>query len=472
VSFMKELTTPKLWPVFLVTSLGAFLVSLDLSIVNVAFPALMRAFPETSRAALSWVVTAYSIVFGSLLVIGGRTGDRLGLRKVFFAGLATFSLGSALCGAAPNVPLLVAGRALQGIGAAFLLPASVGLLLAAVRPEKRSQIVALWGGVGALAVATGPSLGSVLVAGPGWRSAFYLNLPVGLIAYVWGRRVLPNAPAPGGSARPDYLGALLLSSALSALTLAISEWGGRGAGDPLVWGSLVLAPLLAAAFFYRTAHHAAPVLDLSLFRSATFRIANLATLAYAMAFFAVLLGNILFLTEVWHYPITRAGLAVTPGPLVVAVVSGFAGRAAARVGFRAVLVPGSVCFAAALAWFALRVGAEPAYLAQWLPGTLLMGLGIGLTFPVLSAAAVSSLPPDRFGVGSAVNQTARQVGGAIGVAILVAIVGEPDGQISALAGFQHMWLYAAGMATLSGLIAVGLKPRPVSAPSFMRAVRA
>lgn len=456
---MKEPTAAKLWPVFLVTSLGAFLVSLDLSIVNVAFPALMQAFPETSRAALSWVVTAYSIVFGSLLVIGGRTGDRLGLRNVFFAGLATFTLGSALCGAAPNVPLLIAGRALQGVGAAFLLPASVGLLLAAVRPERRSQLVALWGGVGALAVATGPSLGSVLVAGPGWRSAFYVNLPFGLLAYVWGRKVLPRPAAQSGavSARPDYFGALLLSLALGALTLAISEWEGRGATHPLVWGALALSPLLAAAFIYRSAKHPAPVLDLALFRAPTFRIANLATLAYAMAFFAVLLGNILFLTEVWHYSITRAGLAVTPGPLVVAVVSGFAGRAATRLGFRAVLLPGSLFFAAALVWFALRVGAEPAYLAEWLPGTLLMGLGIGLTFPVLSAAAVSSLPPERFGVGSAVNQTARQVGGAIGIAVLVAILGEPDTQTSALHAFQKMWLYAASMATLSGLIAIALK---------------
>lgn len=468
---MKEPSPPaKLWPVFLVTSLGAFLVSLDLSIVNVAFPALMHAFPDTSRAALSWVVTAYSIVFGSLLVIGGRTGDRLGLRNVFFVGLGTFMLGSALCGAAPSVPLLIAGRILQGIGAAFLLPASVGLLLAAVRPEKRSQVVALWGGVGALAVATGPSLGSVLVEGPGWRSAFYINLPFGLFAFLWGRKVLPRLAAPSGSARPDYLGALLLSSALATLTLAISEWERRGAGHPLVWGALALSPLLAAAFFQRSATHPAPVLDLTLFRARTFRIANLATLAYAMAFFAVLLGNILFLTEVWHYSITRAGLAVTPGPLVVAAISGFAGRAAARLGFRAVLLPGSACFAAALAWFALRVGTEPSYLAEWLPGTLLMGLGIGLTFPVLSAAAVSSLPPERFGVGSAVNQTARQVGGAVGVAILVAILGEPSSEGSALSAFQTMWLYAAAMATLSGLIALGLKPAatpakiPASAP--------
>jgi EmrB/QacA subfamily drug resistance transporter len=447
--------TPPLWQVFLVTSLGAFVVSLDLSIVNVAFPALAKTFPEASRADLAWVVTAYSIVFGSLLVIGGRTADRHGLRPVFFSGLGTFALGSALCGIAPSVALLVAGRVLQGAGAAFTLPASVGLLLAAVPFDKRSQTVALWGGVGALAVATGPSLGALIVAGPGWRWAFYLNLPIGALAYLWGRRVLPNPHAARvQSEHPDYLGALILSLAVAAITLAISEGGSLGFRDPRVLLAAIMCPVLGLLFVMRSSRHAAPVLDLSLFRSRAFAVANLATLIYAMSFFAMLLGNILFLTDVWHYSIQRAGLAVTPGPLVVAIISGFAGRSAARIGFRAVLVPGSLLFASGLLWFAVFVGVEPAYLSQWLPGTLLVGLGIGLTFPVLSAAAVSSLPADRFGVGSAVNQTARQVGGSIGIAILVVILGShpPSLASEALSNFHELWFYGACMAILSGVV--------------------
>ena len=471
VSFMKELTDrnpasanplaqPALWQVFAVTSLGAFVVSLDLSIVNVAFPALARAFPDASRAQLAWVITAYSIVFGSLLVIGGRSADRNGLRRVFFAGLAAFTLGSALCGIAPSVALLITGRVVQGVGAAFALPSSVGLLLAAVPQSQRSQTVALWGGVGALAVATGPSLGALIVAHAGWRWAFYLNLPVGALAWLWGRKVLPN-PQPTRAAqaqRPDYLGALLLSLSVAAITLAISEGGAWGWRDPRIVLAALAAPLFAVLFVRRSGTHPAPVLDLQLFRARAFAVANLATLAYAMGFFAMLLGNILFLTDVWHYSIVRAGLAVTPSPLVVALVSGFAGRAAARFGFRAVLVPGSVCFAAGLSWFALQVGAEPAYLAQWLPGALLVGLGIGLTFPVLSAAAVSSLPADRFGVGSAVNQTARQVGGAIGIAILVVLLGTPSTREEALSHFHHLWLYCAAMAVISGGVASLLRP--------------
>ena len=177
--------------IFFVTALGAFMGSLDLSIVNVAFPALERAFSHDSRATLSWVLTGYAIVFGSLLVVAGRTADRLGSRRVFFFGLAVFCLGSFLCGVAPSVETLIIGRVVQGVGAAAMLPASLGLLLGAYSKERRSQIVSLWGGIGALAVATGPSLGAVLITGFGWRAAFYVNLPVGLVAWLLGRRVLP-----------------------------------------------------------------------------------------------------------------------------------------------------------------------------------------------------------------------------------------------------------------------------------------
>jgi MFS family permease len=189
-------------------------------------------------------------------------------------------------------------------------------------------------------------------------------------------------------------------------------------------------------------------------------VANVATFLYAMGFFAMLLGNILFLTSVWHYPILEAGFAVTPGPLVVAVVSGPAGRLASRVGFRTVLLAGFTVFVGGLVWFATRVGLEHDYLTTWLPGTLIIGLGIGLTFPVLSAAAVSSLHPNRFAVGSAVNQTARQIGGAFGVAVLVVVLGTPKDPWDALVHFQHLWWYAAGTAALSGLACTLISHEP------------
>jgi EmrB/QacA subfamily drug resistance transporter len=434
------------------------MASLDLSIVNVAFPALQRSFPHDSRATLAWVITAYTIVFASLLVTAGRTADRLGRRRIFFGGLGVFTLGSAMCALAPSVALLVTGRVVQGIGAAAMVPSSVGLLLGAFPAERRSQIVALWGGVGALAVATGPSLGAALISLGGWRWAFFINLPVGLAAWLLGRRVLTEARIEGSSARPDVAGVVLLIGALAALVLVISEGPDWGWTSARVLAGFAVVPLLGAAFVARSAHHPEPVLDLRLFSARSFSVANAAVVLYAMGFYAMLLGNVLFLTGVWHYSIMKAGLAITPGPLVVAAVSGPAGRLATRVGFRAVLVSGAVLLASGLAWYATRVGVQPAYLTEWLPATIVTGLGIGLTFPVMSAAAVSSLPGDRFAVGSAVNQTARQVGGSIGIAILVVVLGAPATAGAALAHFQHLWLFAAVMSALSGSVAVLLGP--------------
>src|ERR1700722_8191290 len=258
--------------VFFVTALGAFMASLDLSIVNVAFPALERAFSHESRAGLAWVITGYSIVFGSMLVIAGRTADRLGARRTFFAGLAIFCLGSALCGLAPSVALLVAGRLIQGSGAAAMLPSSLSLLLSAFPTEKRAQVVALWGGIGALAVATGPSFGAALITALGWRSAFYVNLPVGLVAWIVGRRVLSQAVGDQERSTPDYPGVVLLGGALAALVFAISEGSTWGWSDGRIIASFVGSVLLGALFIFRSSRHPEPVLDLGLFKARSFSV--------------------------------------------------------------------------------------------------------------------------------------------------------------------------------------------------------
>jgi EmrB/QacA subfamily drug resistance transporter len=453
--------TPRAGVVFVVTALGTFMASLDLSIVNVAFPDIEASYPDASSASLSWIITAYSIVFGALLVVGGRTGDRLGRKLVFQGGVVVFLLGSFLCGIAPNVASLVAARALQGIGAAFLVPASVALLIAAYPPERRMQIVAQWGGIGALAVATGPSLGAAIVSAGGWRWAFFVNIPVGLFVLFAGRRVLSESPRDDAARTPDYLGVVLMSLSLAALVLAVSEGSTWGWTDSRILGALTVALVGGAVFVHRTLHHDDPVIDPTLFQSRSFVLANSATVVYAAGFFAMLLGNILFLTGVWGYSIMRAGLAVTPGPMVVAIIAGPAGKLAARVGFRPVLLFGATCFAAGLGSYVVLVGPTANYLGTWLPGTLLVGVGIGFTFPVLSAAAVSSLPPARFAVGSAVNQTARQIGGALGIAMLVALIGSQRELADPIDGFEQLWLFAATTSVLSGVIGSFI-PRPTS----------
>ncbi len=322
-------------------------------------------------------------------------------------------------------------------------------------------MVALWGGVGALAVATGPSLGAAVITAGGWRWAFFINLPVGAAAWLVGRRVLGGTrPADLGPA-PDYLGVVLMTAALGALVLGVSQGPTWGWSSAPTLCSFAAAAVMGAAFAIRSAHHRRPVLDFGLFRTRSFSVSNAATLLYAMGFFAMLLGNILFLTSVWQYSILKAGLAVTPGPLVVAAVAGPAGKLAGRIGFRTVLLVGFTVFVIGLGWYATQVGLDADYVGVWLPGTLITGLGIGLTFPVLSASAVASLRQEHFALGSAVNQTARQVGGAIGVAALVVVLGTPRGVTEALAAFHHLWWYAAAMATLSGLCCALLPRRGV-----------
>ena len=438
------------WSVFAVTVTGAFIVALDLSIVNVAFPSIRHSFPSTSTATLSWVLSAYSVVFGALLLGAGRIADRSGRRRAFLRGLAVFTAGSIVCGLAPAAEVLIAGRVVQALGAALLLPASLALLLAASPPEARAAAVSLWGGIAALAVATGPSLGSLVIESGGWRWAFFINVPVAVVAAALARRSLAESRV--GGPPPDILGIAIVSVAVASIALAITQGGTWGWTSWRVIAAFVVGLVLGALAIRRSSRHTAPAIDLRLFESRTVVIANAATFAYAVGFFAMLLGNVLFLTTVWHYSTLRAGLAITPGPLVVALLSGPAGRAATRIGYRPVLVAGGLTFAAGELWYAAFVTPAPQYLAVWLPASLLVGLGVALSFPVLSAAAVAGLPADRFASGGALNQTCRQIGAVLGVALLVAVLGRPSGLDAALTHFDHAWLMCAGFAALSAAI--------------------
>ena len=448
------------WPVFAVTVAAAFVVALDLSIVNVAFPSMRRSFPDVSAAALSWVLAAYSVVFGALLLGSGRIADRSGRRRIFLAGLVVFTLGSLLCGAAPSAWLLIAGRVVQAVGAALLMPSSLALLLTATPAAARPQAVAMWGGISALAVATGPSLGAVLIDAGGWRWAFFVNLPVALAAGLAARRLVPESTI--GGPVPDLVGVGLLSATMASLALAITQGGDWGWSSWRIVGLFVLTAMLAPLAVARSARHHAPAIDLGVFRIRTVALANTATVLYAVGFFGMLLGNVLFLTSVWEYSTLQAGLAITPGPLVVAALSGPSGRLAGRVGYGPVLVAGGLTFAAGLLFYISVVGTEPHYLRHWLPGALLVGLGVALSFPVLSAAAVAGLPQERFGIGGAINQTARQIGAVLGVAILIAIVGTPTSVDDALGRFRTAWLVGV-VASVASAAVSSLHRRPTPA---------
>jgi EmrB/QacA subfamily drug resistance transporter len=443
------------WTVLAVTSLGVFMAFLDTTIVNIAFTDIARHFPRTSLGDLSWVLNGYTVLFAASLIPAGRIADRYGRKRVFLTGLLVFTIASALCGAAPTPELLIAARMVQGVGAAAMIPSALGLVLAEFLPTQRSTAVGLWSMAGALAGAAGTPLGGVVVDLAGWRWIFLINVPIGLLAMQLGRRILVERRDTAVARVPDLLGAAVLAGAVGALALGIVKGEDWGWTSVRVLGSFTAAAVLAAAFVTRSARHPAPVMELGLWRVRSFSVANIATLIYAMGFFAMFLCSALFLTNVWQYSTIKAGLAIAPGPATAGLVGALAGRLADRWGQRVLLVPGQLLFATGVIWLATSVDSTPAFLTLWLPAFVLTGIGVGLSLPSLSSAAVAALPPGRLATGGAVNNTARQVGAVLGVAILIAIVGRPGGA-GALEAFRNGFLFCAACALTCSAIALAL----------------
>jgi EmrB/QacA subfamily drug resistance transporter len=388
---------PREWQILLVTTVAVFMAFLDVTIVNVAFPSIAADFPGTSLADVFWVLNAYNVVFAALLVPAGRLADRIGQRRLFFGGLWLFLAGSVLCGVAPSAEVLIAARVVQAAGAAALIPTSLALVLPEFPPARRAVATSVWAAAGAVAAATGPSLGGVLVDAGGWRWAFLVNLVVAL-GVLPARRLLVDRTDPAGADPPDLLGGGLLAGAVGALAFGIvkaPDWGWTDDRVMAAWGVSLLALVALAA---RTRRHPAPVLEPALLRIRTFAIGNAAMLVLSMGFYALLLANVLFLTQVWGYSVLDAGFGVTPGPLAAAVAAVAGGRLCERLGPRAVLVPAALVAAAACLLYR-TVGSEPAYAADWLPAQLLSGASFGFAFAALATATVMDLPPNRLATG-------------------------------------------------------------------------
>jgi NTE family protein len=440
---------PRALTVLAVASLGVFIAFVDATIVNIAFPDIVRSFPDTSISGLSWVLNAYNIVFAAFLVAAGRIADLLGRRRVFLLGLTVFTLASALCAAAPSAGSLIAFRVLQALGAALLVPSSLGLVLEAFPADRRSHAVALLTAVGAVAAGVGPSLGGLLVTASSWRLVFLVNIPVGIAAYLLSRRHLVESRAPGRRRLPDIAGSLLFALAVAALVLGVIKGEEWGWSSPRVVGSFAAAVILGAVVAWRCTWHRSPIVDMALLRIRTFTAANAMSVLAAAGFYGYTLANVLFLTGVWHYSVLDAGLAITPGPFVAAAVAGPSSRMAERYGHRVVLFTGGLVWGAAVLWLTARVGPTPAFVSEWLPATVLLGLGAGITLPNLSGAAVASAPGESFATATGLNSVARQVGAALGVAIVVAIIGMPS-PAQAPAAFDHAWYFAAACLLAAG----------------------
>ena len=443
--------------VTLTVSVGVFMASLDLFIVNIAFPDIQREFTGVSLAGLSWVLNAYAITFAALLVPAGRWADRAGRKRGFLLGLGLFSLASAACAAAPSVDVLVVARVAQATGAAFMLPTSLGLLLPEFPPEKRGAAVGIWAAVGGVAAAAGPPIGGLLVQA-GWRWVFIVNVPIGIAAFVAASRLLREVRDDAG-ARPDALGAVLFTAAIAALTLGIVEgptWSWSGAR---VIGLFALAAVLLVAFAVRSTRHPAPLIEPVIVRTRAIALANLGALLFFSAFGAFLLGSVLFLTSVWHESVLRAGLQIAPGPTMAALFAVPGGVLGQRFGQRFVGAAGALLFAGGALWWRAHMSATPDYAGAFLPAQMIGGAGVGLVLPSVSAAATGPLPPARFATGTAVLGMSRQLGSALGVAILVAILAESSGHgAGAVAAFASGWAFIIGAAATAAAVLLAVGP--------------
>lgn len=445
------------WQVTLIVVAGVFMAGLDLFIVNIAFPDIARDHPGTSLSPLSWVLNAYAIVFAALLVPAGRWADAFGRRRVFLAGLAVFVLASLACAVAPGVGLLVAARVVQAAGAALLIPTSLGLMLPEFQPHERPVAIGIWAASGGVAAAAGPPLGGLLVEAD-WRLVFLVNVPVGLAALVAGARTLREIRDPA-AVRPDVAGAGLLIGAVALLVVAIVQGEDWGWGGARVVGALAASAVLFAGVARRSLRHPAPVVDPAMVRVRGFSIAVAASILFYTGFAAMLLAGVLLLTGVWGEDVLTAGLMLAPGPAMAALFSVPSARLASQVGYRVTGVAGTALFAAGGVWWATHVTATPAYAADFLPGMLITGIGVGLVLPTLTGAGAAALPPQRFATGLAVIMMARQIGSALGVAVLVAIlgVGAPDA-----AAFDGAWWLIAGTSLAAGA-SLALLGRPATA---------
>ncbi len=455
----KGLMMQRKWRVSLIVCVGVFMASLDLFIVNIAFPAIAKQFGGASLGSLSWILSGYAIVFAALLVPAGRWADAFGRKRAFLLGLGIFVTASAGCALAPSVDVLIAARLVQAAGGALMLPTSLGLILPEFGPEQRHVAIGVWAATGGIAAAAGPPLGGLLVQAD-WRWVFLVNVPVGLIGLVLGARTLTERRELG-SGRPDVVGALALIVAIGSLVVAIvkgQEWGWT---SPAILALLAVTAVLLPAIWRRSEKQAVPVVDPAMLRVRSFGLAVGASVLFFGGFGAMLLAGVLFLTGVWHEDVLTAGLMLFPGPAMATAFSVPSARLGARIGYRIPGVLGAALFALGSVWYITQTGDTPAYFATYLPGMLMSGAGVGLVIPTLTGAGASSLPPERFATGAAVLTMGRQIGAALGVAVLVAVLGTAT---SSAADFHSAWLItvAGGLSAGAALAAMGPPRRGLS----------
>jgi EmrB/QacA subfamily drug resistance transporter len=455
--------------VLLATVLGTAMASIDATVVGIALPAIGRDF-HSSLATLQWVVTAYTLTLAGLLLFAGALGDKIGRKRVFVWGVAWFAVASALCGIAPDAPVLIAARAVQGVGAAMLTPGSLAIIEASFAPEDRSKAIGAWSGLGGVGSAIGPFLGGWLIQALSWRLIFFINLPFAVLVVLVSMRHVPESKDLAATGRLDIVGGVLVTTGLIGLTYGLIEGPAVGWTKPAPLAALIAGCVLLAAFVVWEYRTPAPMMPLSLFRSAQFSAANVVTFAVYGA-----LGGALFLLpiqleQVSGYTALQAGVSLLPVTLIMLALSARSGALAARIGPRLQMTVGPLVIAAGLALF-VRIGPSGNYLTEVLPAVVVFGLGLAINVAPLTATTMASVPAERAGMASAVNNDVARAASLIAVAVLPAAAGLTGASYlhpaHFSAGFRNASLISAGLCVAGAAVAAAFirNPRRAAAPA-------
>jgi len=460
----------KQWWTLAAVAFGLFMIMLDNTVVNVALPAIQEDL-GVGLSELEWIVSGYALTFAALMLVGGKLADAYGRRLLFVSGIAVFTLSSLACGLSTSGDMLIAARVAQGLGAALMSPATLSLIAATFPPRQRGTAIGIWAGVSALALAIGPLVGGLLTDHASWHWIFFVNVPVGLVGIVASFLLIDESRDPTHT-RLDLPGLLTSAVGLFALTYGLIEANTYGWGSTRIVGAFVVAAVTLVSFIVLERRQREPMLDLTLFRNRTYVGANVVVLLVALAMFGVFFFVSLYMQNVLGFSPVQAGAAFLPMTVLIILVAPIAGKVSDRFGSRGLITAGMLLVATQLILFS-RLGPDARF---WnlLPALVLGGVGMALTMTPSTAAATRAVPVAKAGVGSAVLNAFRQVGGSIGIALMGAIMAaqltEPPTTASFMDGFEHALLVAAGIAVAGAAVAaVLIRPHDTTAEPEERA---
>jgi EmrB/QacA subfamily drug resistance transporter len=438
---------------------GLFMIMLDNTVVNVALPSIQRDL-GIGLSELEWIVTGYALTFASFMLIGGKAADAYGRRLIFVVGIGVFTVASLFCGLATSGSMLIGARVVQGIGAALMNPATLSIIAATFPPRQRGSAIGIWAGVSALALAIGPLVGGLITEHLAWNWIFFVNVPVGVLG-IGASFLLIDESRDETHERLDVPGLVTSGIGLFSFTYGLIEANNYGWTSTRILGAFAIAAMSLATFILLEKYQRAPMLPLELFRNRTYTGANSVVLLVALAMFGVFFFVSLYMQDILGYSAVQAGAAFLPMTLLIILVAPLAGRLTDRIGSRGFMTAGMALISLQLLYYS-RLGANATF---WdlLPAMLIGGIGMASTMTPSAAAATRSVPVDKAGVGSAVLNAFRQVGGTMGVAIMGAIVAHQAGGQRTVDAFMHGFqsaLTVAAVIAFTGAVVAFVLVRP------------